>query len=153
MSPVAAQQVCCGDIIVFRRSDRQIVHRVLKKLRRDGGVCFVEKGDSARVWGVFGPGDVIGRVSAVKSNGNLFSLSPLFSRLTSRMLSVWFYWTTAIVTRLRSSPSNHIKRIGRVSLRISLLFSSILVRFCCVIWYLSGLGLKRNIKVGGAGNR
>lgn len=139
VSKVPAEQVRSGDIVLFSRNGELIVHRVLKIRLTNAGIRFVEKGDSSRVCGLFSPDDVIGRVTMVKGKGKIFNLSSPLSRLTSRALSVWPYWTCAIVTRLRASSNRNVRRIGRVLLRLMLLSSHILVRICSVIWYLSGL--------------
>jgi signal peptidase I len=144
MSQVPAEHIHPGDIVVFRRGNDKIVHRVLKIFRSDEGLRFTEKGDNSCVYRTFKADDVIGRVTTVKSQGKIFNLDSSPSRLASRALSLWAYWTGTIVTRARASSNRNIKRLGRVLLRLSLLSSNALVRICCVVWYLSGLRYKES---------
>lgn len=144
VSKASAEQVRSGDIVLFNRNGELIVHRVIKILSTNAGIRFVEKGDSARVCGLLSSDDIIGRVTTVKSRGKIFYLNSPLSRLTSRALSVWPYWTCAIITRLRASSNKNIRRAGRVLFRLMLSLSHILVRICCVVWYLSGLNFNEN---------
>ncbi|UCB44005.1 MAG: signal peptidase I [Dehalococcoidales bacterium] len=144
VSKVPAEQVRSGDIIVFSRNGELIVHRVLKIRLTNSGIRFVEKGDSSGVCGLFSSDDVIGRVTMVKGKGKIFNLNSPLSRLTSRALSVWPYWTSAIATRLRASSNKNLRRAGRVLLRLLLLSSNVLIRICCVVWYVSGMKYRKN---------
>lgn len=139
VSKAAAQQIRFGDVVVFRRDGDLIVHRVLKKWRTADAICFGEKGDMAHTYGLIGADKVIGRVTMVKGRGKTLSLSSPLSRLTNLVLSAWFYLTTGGVGRLWFSRSKTVKRAGRVLSRLLLLSSSVLVRICFVIWYLSAL--------------
>ena len=142
MSPVMAEQICCGDIVVFRRSGSLIVHRVLKKRHTSGGSYFIEKGDNFPSMGRFSADDVIGKVTMVIGNGKIFNLSSPFSRLISRLLSMCFYCTSVIIARLRHSRRRNIRVMGKIILRLSLLYSQILIRICSAVWYLSGLNCR-----------
>jgi len=144
VSKVVAEQVYAGDIIVFRRDDELIVHRVLKKRRTARGICFGEKGDTGGVYRVIGARSVVGKVTMVKKGGMILNLSSPLSRFTSSALSVWLYWTTAGASNLRSSGNKIPKRAGRVLSRWLPLSSNILVRICFIIWYPSGLLARRD---------
>ena len=141
ISRVIAEHIGRGDIIVFKRGGSMIVHRVLKKLCTDKGICFIEKGDNSRGRGIFSADNVIGRVIMVKGDQKLFSLNSLFIRLTSRALSVWFYGTTVIINKCRSAAG---QRVAWVLSLLSLSVSNILVRICSVVWYIAGLRMKGN---------
>jgi signal peptidase I len=143
-SRATAEHIRPGDIVVFRRGNDKIVHRVLKISRSDEGLRFTEKGDNSVVRKTFEADDVIGRVTMVKSQGKTFNLYSVPGQLTSRALSIWSYWTSAIVMRASASSNRNVKRVGRVLLQLSLLSSNALVRICCVVWYLSGLVYKES---------
>ena len=142
INKVKAEHIGHGDIVVFRRGGSMIVHRVLKKLRTDKGICFIEKGDNARGRGIFNADNVIGRVTMVKGSQKLFSLNSPFSRLTSRVLSVWLYGTTVIINKCRSAAG---QRVAWVLSLLSSFVSNILVRICSIVWYIAGLRMKSNM--------
>lgn len=144
VSEAAAEQVHRGDIVVFRRGDDLIVHRVIKKWQTADGICFNEKADTASVSWLIDGSQVIGRVLMVKEKGRLLNLSSLPSQLANLALSVLFYGTSASANKLKSSGNGVIKKLGRVLLRLLPVSYSILVRACFMVWYPSGLITKRD---------
>jgi signal peptidase I len=139
ISRIMAEHIGRGDVVVFKRGGSMIVHRVLKKLRTDKGICFIEKGDNTRGRGIFNAENVIGRVTVVKGNQKLFSLNSSFSRLTSRALSVWLYGTTVFINKCRAATG---QRVTWVLSLLSSYVSNVLVRICSVVWYIAGLGIR-----------
>jgi signal peptidase I len=148
ISKAAADQIRPGDVVIFRRGEDMIVHRVLKKLHNDESLRFLEKGDNSGVCRTFGTEDVIGKAIMVKGRSKIFYLVSPVGRSISGALSVCFYWSSAIVRRLRDSSHRNIRRAGKVLLLISLLSSNILVRICCIVWYLSGIKYRRSADLG-----
>jgi signal peptidase I len=142
ISKVIAEHISHGDIIVFKRGGSMIVHRVLKKIRTDKGICFIEKGDNSRGRGTFSADKVIGRVTVVKGSEKLYSLNSPFSRLTSQALSVWFYGTTVFINKCRAVAG---QRFAWVLSLLSSFVSNALVRVCSVVWYLAGLRMRINM--------
>ena len=144
ISKAAAEQIRPGDVVIFRRGEDMIVHRVLKKLRSDDGLLFLEKGDNSGVCRTFGTEDVIGKAIMVKGRGKIFYLVSPVGRSINSALSVCFYWSSAVVRRLKDSSHRNIRRAGKVFMLISLLSSNILVRICCIVWYLSGIKYRKS---------
>jgi len=144
MSGVASEQIRRGDIIVFKRNGNLYVHRVLKKWRTPSGIALTEKGDGTYRYGRVRADDVIGRVMAVKSNQKVYVLTAPFGRLASRALSLLFYGTILVTNPFITSTSRSIRKVGKVLLWASLVFSSTLIRICSIIWQTSGLGYRSN---------
>jgi hypothetical protein len=145
VSKVIAEQVRFGDIVVFRRDNELIVHRILKKRRTASGLCFSEKRDTGYTYGLIGADKVVGRVTMVKGKGKILSLNSPLGRLTNLILSAWLYSAAITVNSLRLSGNKVIKLVGRVLSRLLPLTSNILVRSCFIIWYPSGLLARRDI--------
>jgi hypothetical protein len=144
VSKVTAKQVKFGDIVVFRSNGELVVHRVLKKWQTADRIKFAEKGDSTHTYGLIHGDSIVGRVTMVKGRNKDLSLSPPFSQLTNRVLSLWLRFTSSAVNRLKQARTKAIRRAGRF-LSILLLFSSnILVRLCFIVWYPSGLLARGN---------
>jgi signal peptidase I len=142
---VAPEQIGFGNVIVFRRDDDLIVHRVIKRWQDNGKLYFREKGDTRYTYGQTSANEVIGRVTMVKGKGRMLNLVSPLSRFTNLVLSSWIYCTTAITDALRSSKSTVIKGAGEVLGILSLLSSNLLVRICFIVWYPAGL-ISRNGK-------
>lgn len=62
-----------GDIIVFADHEKLIVHRVIKKLKKER-VFFLQKGDNAIETGVVQSKDIIGRVTCVRKRMRMIHL-------------------------------------------------------------------------------
>lgn len=139
VSRVASEQIRSGDIVLFKRDGDMIVHRILKRWQTPDGIGFSEKGDNTLTCGLIDADEIIGRVTMVKGGRKMLGFGSPVGRLTNLALSVWFYWTTAAVAILRASTSRNIRRVGRVLSYLVLLSSNVLVRICCVVWYLSAL--------------
>jgi len=139
VSRVVSEHIRSGDIVLFRRDGDMIVHRVLKRHRTDKGIGFSEKGDNTLTSGLIEADKIIGRVIMVKGGRKMLGFGSPVGRLTNLALSVWFYWTTATVAILRASTSRNIRRVGKVLSYLVLLSSNVLVRICCMVWYLSAL--------------
>ena len=139
VSKIVAEEVRFGDIVVFRRGDELIVHRVLKKWHTANGVHFSEKGDAGYAYGLISAGNVVGRVIRVKKGTKTLDLNSLPSRMASLIVSTWLCLTAACVSHLKSSESRTITRVGKVLYRAAHITSRFLVIVCFVIWYLAGL--------------
>jgi signal peptidase I len=146
INKVMAAHIGCGDIVVFRRGGSMIVHRILKKLHTDKGICFIEKGDNSPSRGIFSADKVIGRVAMVKGNNKLFRLNSPFSRLTSQALSVWFYGTNVIIKKCQSVMG---PKVGWLLYLLSVFASNALVRVCSIVWYIAGLHMRSCTESGG----
>jgi len=143
VSKVTLDQLHSGDIVVFWRNSDLVVHRILKRWHTADGIFFSEKGDGTYTHSLVSAEKVIGRVIAVKGNGKFLNLNSSFGRLSNQVLSVWFYPTAAIVTALRSSTSKNIRRASTVLSILFLSATNVIIRSCCVFWYLSELFVKR----------
>jgi signal peptidase I len=152
VSTAAEGQIGSGDVVAFRRDNRLVVHRVLKKSLTAKGVYFIEKGDNLEKCRLVNADKIIGKVTVVKRNGKIFDLTTPLNRPICLVLSAWFYWTSVIVVILKSSTHRNVRRLGRFLSWLSLVSSNILIRSFFVIWYLSGFNYrkKREIELTGS---
>ncbi len=139
VSRIVAEEVHFGDIVVFRRDDDLIVHRVLKKWHTPNGVYFSEKGDAGCAYSLVSADKVVGRVTRLKKGAKTLDLNLPPSRMANLLLSAWLRLTATCVSRLESSKSRTITMAGKVLYRVVHITSRFLVMACFVIWYPSGL--------------
>ncbi len=135
-----------GDIIVFRRNNDLIVHRVAKKWQEGQEIRFREQGDASHVFGTVLAAQVVGRVAMVRSRCRILDLSSPLSRIISRALTLWLYQTSDAVDRLKGSNSGTIKRAGRIISQSSFRVSNLLLKTCFAICYMSVLLARENGK-------
>ena len=136
---ITAEEVRFGDIVVFRRSDDLIVHRVFKKWHTPNGVYFSEKGDAGYAYSLIIADDVVGRVIRLKKGTKTLDLILPPSRMANLFVSTWFHLSTVCVSRLESSKYRIITRAGKALYRLVHIASRLLVVVCFVIWYPAGL--------------
>jgi signal peptidase I len=138
MSAVTARDVRRGEIIVFKRNESLIGHRVLKKQRTVDGIRFIEKGDNSDICGAFHEGDIIGRVIAVKGRKRQLYLNTPPGRLAGKFLAVWFSCVSTVRSGQTPPGRKACVRPGSVFARLLRLVSGLLVRMCGPVWYLAG---------------
>ncbi len=91
--PVLADRVRVGDILFCRSgSDRAVVHRLLKRVRKDGEVLLLTKGDAAASADpLLEPAQVLGRVVAVEAgDGRVVRLDRWLNRVRARLYA-WLW--------------------------------------------------------------
>jgi hypothetical protein len=146
VSKLPAEQINIGDVMLFRRGSDLILHRVLKKWRTDSRIHFKEKGDASLTCGQVDVDNVVGKIIIMRRGGKILCFNTPFSRLTSFALGVWLYWTVAFIGVFSSPTGSEIVLIKKILTRLLLVVSNILVRFCCIIWYLSGLFSRKDVE-------
>ncbi len=63
---VGPGRIFCGDIVVYRRENRLIAHRVVRRMGKDGDLRFQTRGDAQiQSDAVIGQDEILGRVVAV----------------------------------------------------------------------------------------
>jgi hypothetical protein len=80
------QEVVAGDVILFHRGESLVLHRVLKRLRRGGAMCFIEKGDHQPMYSVIPADCYLARLVAIRTGDRVFDTTSLRGRLVSRVL-------------------------------------------------------------------
>jgi signal peptidase I len=136
VSKIEPAEIRRGDIIVFRRGDDLIVHRVLKKWQTADGLRFGEKGDRGYTYRMIDAGNMVGLVTMVKRSRTTIDISSPLTRLINLVVSTWLFWTSIGINSIKSSVDN---RIGNIISRVLFLSSRVLVRLCFLIWYPSGI--------------
>ena len=66
---VGPDHVRFGDVILFGRGEEKVIHRVVGRRQRQGGLVFFQKGDLHAPLGLVRAPEVLGRVSAVQKSG------------------------------------------------------------------------------------
>ena len=76
-----------GDVILFVRADRLVLHRLLRVRNGEGGVVFVEKGDHQPFAADIAVSCVLGRaIEIATTRGTFRATSPSGRRVTRRLL-------------------------------------------------------------------
>lgn len=78
---VAPDRVRFGDVILFGRDEERVIHRVVGRRQRQGGLVFFEKGDQHSSLGPVRAPEVLGRVSAVQKSGITVDLTSGWGRV------------------------------------------------------------------------
>ena len=66
IAAVPGEACAVGDVVVFRRGDRLVAHRLLLGWGHAPGGWFLERGDGTSPVGFLRPGSILGRVTAVQ---------------------------------------------------------------------------------------
>jgi signal peptidase I len=78
---VAPDHVRFGDVILFRRGEERVIHRVVGRRQWRGGLILFEKGDLHSALGLVRAPEVLGRVSAVQKSGITVDLMSGWGRI------------------------------------------------------------------------
>jgi len=140
-------RISIGDIVAFRYGDNIVVHRILKKQKTTGGICFKEKGDATYYSKLVPAYSVIGRIIALNKSNKMFLFNSPGSRLASAIFGLWLFITSVTVSIFRSSTHLTMRRTGKYLSRLFLLISNILVRIGSIVWFLYGRTADRNTKL------
>jgi signal peptidase I len=142
VSRVAPGEVRFGDIVVFKRNNDLIVHRVFKRRHTPEGVYFSEKGDAGCVYGLVNGENIIGRVTGLKKGTRTFDFEPSPGRMANLIISAWCKITAAGINRLKPSPSLTVTMSEKIIHKMLSIGSRFLVAVCLAIWYPAGLLLR-----------
>lgn len=86
IQPVNPKEVLSGDIVVYARDERLIVHRIVRTSAGSSGACLVTRGDRLLRDDPPVPGDdLLGRVTRIERKQRLVNLRP-FSNVAQRAL-------------------------------------------------------------------
>ena len=77
-----------GDIITFWKGGELVTHRVIRTCIREGGVCFVERGDAIGQHELCSGQSVIGRVVAVKKKKREIDFETLRWKACNRLIGI-----------------------------------------------------------------
>jgi signal peptidase I len=106
-APVAASDVVCGDILLYRCRGRLLAHRVVEILDRDGVRMLRTRGDAKTACDApVAAGDVLGRVTTVTRGARHVRLDGRAARLRHRLRALAVearIWITAPIVR----PGRH----------------------------------------------
>jgi signal peptidase I len=144
VSRVAPGEVRFGDIVVYKRDDDLIVHRVLKRWRTAEGVYFSEKGDAGSVYGLVNGESIVGRVIGLKKGTRTYDLELPPGRTANLIIAAWCKIAAAGINRLGPSPSPVVTGAKKVVHKLINVTSRSLVAACLAIWYPAGLLLTKS---------
>jgi len=88
--PVSSADLPLGSVIAARRGDQWIVHRIVWKRHTPHGATYRTKGDAARRldWPAVAQTDIVGKVVALKFDGEIRSLETISARATAMALGL-----------------------------------------------------------------
>ena len=137
VTTIQPERVRIGDVIVFKRNDTLVTHRVIKKKNSPDGLVFVEKGDGTHEHSTVNGRDVIGTVLMVRRNGRLYFLQSPLSRHINLVLALFLRVTSLGVTWLHYSNARLLNRAGRIASPLMMVASNIMIRLCFPFWAVS----------------
>ena len=79
-----------GDIITFWKGGELVTHRVIRTCIREGGVCFVERGDQHPHHSFIDAASVIGRVARINKGSHSVEMHKLHWQIFNRTVGVLF---------------------------------------------------------------
>jgi signal peptidase I len=135
MTPVPPPDIKPGDVIIFRREDRLIIHRVVTRRSIPDGFLFTEQGDGLKSRGSFSAADVFGRALVVKHGQVYYRLDSPAGKLAARILAGWYRISSPFFAWRRRASSNRIVRFIVLPVRA---VNKLLVKMCCLVWRTAG---------------
>lgn len=116
VSPVEDSSIKIGDVVFYSATeDRIIVHRVIRKYRKDGRVVMLIKGDA--FFGYFEKIDlqnIIGKVVAIERNGQKKRLDTKIYRMKGLVfagISPFSRWTYLVGRMIKHNGLRVLRRI------------------------------------------
>jgi len=108
-----------GDVIVFRRAEQLVAHRVIRLMGQGDGALVVAKGDNVAAFDLPCPlQDVVGRVHALRGRGREHRLDGLAWRVVGRaIVGVTRMTAWACVNRSRAITSRVVRKLAQWSIR------------------------------------
>jgi signal peptidase len=105
-----AEEVQPGDLVLYERQGRLVAHRVVEKLRRNGGLLLVTRGDRQSAPDLpVSPEEILGRVTGVM-HGNRRKM-PLLTFW--RRVGAWILNRSDFLTRVLVRLSHILSRRSR----------------------------------------
>ncbi len=93
-----AASVSGGDVVLLRIENALVVHRILRRFRHRGRLCFRQKGDAALQSSVVDADAVLGKVIGIERDGGIRTLDGLSWTYYRPLLWVTV-WTTDLLYR------------------------------------------------------
>jgi signal peptidase I len=91
-----------GDIIVFKKNNLLIVHRVIGKYNLAEKRFFVEKGDASLISSLVHSGDIIGRVTAIQNDLGILNIIAGTTRIRQLALAAVSFTSLELYLILKS---------------------------------------------------
>jgi signal peptidase I len=112
---VGTSKIKIGDIIAFWRGNMVITHRVVRKIKRDKAVWFLERGDCTSQTALVHSESVMGVVTKIKKKGNVLDLETIKMKLYNRALGFVFLseWIMRLYGRRITGPLSFIRSVTK----------------------------------------
>ena len=124
IAQVAPSNIHIGDIITFWRNNLLVTHRVVRKVREEGDVYFIERGDRYSQHSLIDPQSLMGKVLQIKKDEKCYMLDAIPWQIFNRIVGIAIY--CAFTTRLISSKVPFIPRpLKNIMNRVYKLFALI----------------------------
>ena len=85
-SPIA--EIAPGDLILFERNEKWVLHRVIYRRRHRDGIVFTEKGDHQPFAATVGEASVLGKVIQIQRGDRIFDPSARGGRMIGRLIAL-----------------------------------------------------------------
>jgi hypothetical protein len=99
---VPPETIRCGDIVVFKRSGKLVVHRVAEASSEGGKCYFVEKGEHPREGTIISEDDILGKVVEIKGESGIRSLEGGLWNVVNHAIGLYWRSSTSLFKAMQS---------------------------------------------------
>ena len=116
IQPIMEVCVRLGEVILLKKSNvRLLAHRVIKKIRRRGSICYVTQGDHTSINdGCIPLADILGVVKSIERDGRIINSSNLIYKMLGKFM-VFYLRTDPNKRRLLNKLSHLLKKLPLLS--------------------------------------
>jgi signal peptidase I len=93
---VSSSTINIGDIITFWRDERLIVHRIIRKVKKEQKLFFVERADRHPSHSLISSQDILGKAMKIKKGNHTYSIDTLPWHLLNRFVGMTLYCSVNI---------------------------------------------------------
>jgi signal peptidase I len=97
---VTPSKIYIGDIITFWKGNVLVTHRVIRKVRKEGDIYFIERGDRYLRHSLVASRSLMGKVRQIKKGAKNYNIDSLIWQLFNRIVGITFF--CAFATRMIS---------------------------------------------------
>ena len=116
VAPVETERIRRGDILFFiSEGGRALVHRVIKRQKSDGFLCFVMQGDHvSHPDGCVTPSMILGRVTLIERNGEIIRTDGILMKTLGKV-ACWYSLRKPGSTKLATGIFHLARRLPGIN--------------------------------------